>query len=175
MTVDKISSDIAANPALQEKIDKVRKNRQEKATRAENLEAAQSADNASLSDEARKLQETERILRFALERLEQFDEVRQEKLEGVADRLDSDFYFSEEVNGEVSERIFSDEEVKAQVERNQQMRQFLGDVHQIDEQMQAEDVDTAKLDTIRQRIANGFYDSEEVLASVADRLMELTE
>ncbi|MCD4829192.1 MAG: flagellar biosynthesis anti-sigma factor FlgM [Candidatus Cloacimonetes bacterium] len=175
MTVDKIISEIAASPAGQESIDKTRKAREEKATRTQNHEAARSIDNAELSSKARKLQETERILRFALERLEQFDDVRHEKLEEVSGKLQSDFYFTDQFNGEVSERLFSDAELQEKVRHSQQMRQYLGDVRRIDEQMQSEEIDQEKIDAVRQRVKAGFYDSEEVLGKVADRLLELTE
>ena len=175
MTVDKIISDAAVHQTTQEKLDKSRKSSDERAARAQNIEAASSADNASLSTEARKLQETERILRFALERLEQFDDVRSEKLDEVREKLGSDFYFDDDISGEVSERVFSDEELQARLERNQQMRHILDDVHAMDQAQKETDIDNERLDAIRQRVQSGFYDSEEVLASIADRLIELTE
>jgi len=175
MAVDKIISEIAANATVQDRLDTVRKVRDEKATSAQNKEAAASQDNTDLSSEARKLQETERILRFALERLEQFDEVRHEKLDEITTKLDGNFYSSEDINGEVSERIFSDEELQERVRRNQQMRGILEDVRQMDEQSQSVEVDMEKIKAIRAKVDEGFYNSEEVLGQVADRLLELTE
>ena len=175
MTVDKILNDVAANVTVQDRLEKIRKARDEKATGAANKEAARTADNADLSSRAKRLQETERILRFALERLEQFDEVRQEKLDEVNGKLQGDYYYSPDVDGEISERIFSDEELQERVRNTQQMRQFLEDVHQMDDQAAEEEIDQTRLDAIRQRVQDGFYDSEEVLGKVADRLLELTE
>ncbi len=174
MTLDKIISEIGANPTVQEKIEKAKTSADKTSSKTKSETTAQS-DNADLSSQARKLQETERILRFALERLEQFDEVRQEKLDVASDRLESDYYSSEEVNEAISDKIFSQEELQEKVCNHQQMSQFLTDVQSMDAQQQSGEVDEAKLDEIRSRIKSGYYENEDVMGVVADRLMELTE
>jgi len=174
MTLDKIISEIGANPTVQDKIEKT-SSKADKTSSKTKSETTSQSDNADLSSQARKLQETERILRFALERLEQFDEVRQEKLDVASERLDSDYYSSEEVDAAISDKIFSQDELQEKVRNHQQMSQFLADVQSMDEQQLTGEVDEAKLEEIRSRVKSGYYDREDVMGVVADRLMELTE
>ncbi len=172
MTVDKVMNHIGTQAAAQDRIkeaaDKAKASKNDKATRAE---ITSEQDRVEFSDQAKQLQETEQILRFAMEKLEKYDEVRSEKLDEVRERLESDFYFGEDMNEDISQKIISPRELMNTVRDNLEVREYMNRFEEMD--AVEEEIDTEKLVEIRNRVAEGYYDDPEILDKTAEKLIEL--
>ncbi len=168
MTVDKVINHIGTQTALKEAAEKVKASKNEKTTQAE---ITSEQDRVEFSDQAKQLQETEQILRFAMEKLEKYDELRSDKLDEVREKLDSDFYYGDDLNEDISEKIISPRELMNTVRDNLEVREYMNRFEEMD--AVEEEVDTEKLVEIRNRIAEGFYDDPEVLDKTAEKLIEL--
>ena len=170
MAIDKIINSIGTNSITQNTV----QNTKEKKVDDKNTEKissdTESSDAVNFSSKAKKLQETEQILRFALEKLEQFDEVRSEKLEDVQDKLNSDFYFTDQVSDKVSENMFSDRVIRESIEKQIKVKEYVDKLKEAD----AEAIDnTERLSAIKDRAEAGFYNDEEIIEKTADKILSL--
>ncbi len=172
MTVDKVSNHIGTQAAAQDRIkeaaDKVKA---KKSDTVASQEITSEQDRVEFSDQAKQLQETEQILRFAMEKLEKYDEVRNEKLVDVQDKLDSDFYYGDDLNEQISEKIISPRELQDTVRGNLEVREYMSKFEEMDSV--EDEIDNEKLVEIRNRVAQGYYDDPEVLEKTAEKLIEL--
>lgn len=171
MTVDKINPQLPGNLGIQDKQKELRLDPKNRLRLNEQLQKLDQSDKADISEKAKKLQETEHILRFALEKLERFDQQRTDQFEDIHDRIDSDFYTSGQIDEELSERIFSNEQLQRVVQRNLDIRQHVASLKDID--ANEPPIDEDKLASIRNRVQSGFYNDPDVLEQTADRILEL--
>ncbi len=172
MTVDKVINHIGTQSVAQERLkEAAEKSSLKKQDKVSQSEITSEQDRAEFSDQAKQLQETEKILQFALEKLEKYDEVRNDKLVDVQDRLDSDYYFGDDIDEQISEKIISPRELLNTVRNNMEVREYMDRFKEMDSI--EEDIDQEKLIEIRNRVAQGYYDDPEVLNQTADRILEL--
>jgi hypothetical protein len=129
-------------------------------------------DMTIFSQDARRLQETEVILQNALHRLHEMDEIRESELLGIKERIDSEFYYSDEVFEKVIDDIFPEQELKKIVEKRIKAESYLTEVKRLDEE---NELDLAKLLKIKERINSGYYSSDEVLNRVVEDLANVLE
>ncbi len=173
MTVDKIVSQISQHSILNDKTKEVANNKKNRIEKDSNRIANDSnSDKVDFSSKAKKLQETESMLRFAMEKLESLDEVRNEKLDEVRENIEKGFYFSDQFDEIVSDKIFSNKEIANEVQKNVQKNKYLSDVKRIDKGLE-EKIDLTKINDIKQKVANGFYDSQEAIEGTVDKIMEI--
>lgn len=175
MAVDTTVTQVGSNPTVQEKVREAAleqgSSKRVDKTRLDKTEDSQQ-DSVVFSDKAKQLQETEQILRFALKKLEQLDEIRRDKLADVRDRVDSGYYLSDEVDDEVANRVFSREEIRQVIQREQEVERWTQSVKQLDTEDSVE-VDLEKIRAIREKIAAGEYDSPEILDKTAEKILEI--
>ncbi len=170
MAIDKIINSIGTNSITQSKVQKTKDKKTEDKNTDKVSSGSESTDEVNFSSKAKKLQETEQILRFALERLEQFDEVRNEKLEDVKNKVDSNYYFNDQVSDKVSENIFSDRVIRESIEKQIRVKEYVNKLKEAD----AEEADnSALLTAIKDRAESGFYNDKEIIEKTADKLLGL--
>ncbi len=170
MAIDKIINSIGTNSIAQNKVQNTKDQKIEDRNTEKVSSGSESTDEVSFSSKAKRLQETEQILRFALERLEQFDEVRNEKLEDVKDKIDSNYYFNDQVSDKVSENMFSDRVIRESIEKQIRVKEYVDKLKQAD----ADEADNStRLSAIKDRIDSDFYNDEEIIEKTADKLLGL--
>jgi hypothetical protein len=171
MTVDKLNLTLGTGAT---NLDKLSSQSVEAKVRSLKVNSEQTAtgttDSVEFSAQAKGLQETEKVLRFALEKLESFDDVRQERLSDVQDRINQDFYMDDDIDEAVSERMFSNQEIAQVARRHLEVKQQLDNLHAIDNEETP--IDEDKLQSIRDRVAAGYYNDPEVIEATADKLLE---
>ena len=169
MAIDKIS-DILSRPISQEKVREATSGKKEKLQNISN-EAAHSTleSKAVFSEDAKKLQETEVILQNALLKLQEMDEVNHENLIGIQEKIDSDFYHDEQVLEKIIYDIFPEQQLRNSVEKRIKAEKYVTALNELDTQ----ELDTDRIEQIKEKIASGYYDSDEVIDSIADSLSQL--
>jgi anti-sigma28 factor (negative regulator of flagellin synthesis) len=172
MTVDNINK-IGSHPAVTEtpKETKIVNKKIEK----KGIDTYSKVQNNSVkfSPEAKKLQETEKILRFALEKLETLDEIRADKLDDVREKVDNNFYMSEDVISKVSDKIISGTELQNKIKLTTDVENYLQKIKEIDSKDMSVNLNYDKVDEIKSKIANGYYDSPEIMEKTAEKLIGL--
>ena len=169
MVVDKIVTN--NSQLIKDKINKTnnKKSNQTKTNKANENEKVNQKQSVELSTDAKKLQETESILRFALQRLQTFDKVRNEKLSEVKKNISKNIYDTEKIKNEVSEEIVPPEENKKIAKIKNLKDSFVSSLKNMDET--EKDINLEKIEEIRQKIANGFYDDPAILNKTVDNLL----
>jgi len=172
MPIDKVN-DILSHQTSQEKAREATSGKRDKATEAHS-EAKRTSleDKIVFSDDAKKLQETEVILQNALQQLREMDEVNRQNMAGIQQRIENNFYASEKVAERVAEGVVPEELLRATAEKRITAEKYVSQLSRLDEEMA---IDTAKIDRIKENIANGYYDTDDVLHTIADNLIEIME
>jgi len=173
MGVDKINSSYSTQQILNEKLKESRNEPESKVRKDNQLTHSERLKDSELllSDDARKLQETEAILRNALHKLEDFDEIREEEFKEIKDKISQGFYQTEQLDEEISRRLFSDDELINMAKQKIESNYYLNRLKEIDKYSQ-NDVNSEKVAEIKQKIADGFYDRPETLRNVAEELIK---
>ena len=169
MAIDKIT-DIISRPISQERMREATSGKKE-ITQNESPGATRSTleDKSIFSEDAKRLQETEVILQNALQILTEMDEINHDNLKGIQDKMNSGFYHNEEVLEKVVNDIFPEQQLRNSVEKRIRAEKYVGKLKEMDN----EDMDNEKLEAIREKIENGYYDSKEVIDNLADSLAQL--
>ena len=169
MAIDKIT-DILSRPISQEKVREATSGKKEK-TQDSSSEVVRTTleDKSIFSEDAKRLQETEVILQNALQILQEMDEVNHENLIGVKERLNTDFYNDEKVLEKVVDDIFPEQQLRNSVEKRTRAEKYVAKLNEMDDG----EVNSAKLDEIKDKISNGYYDTTDVIDSLAETLSQL--
>jgi len=172
MPIDKIN-DILSHQTSQEKAKEATSGKRDKVTEPHSdTKRISLEDSIIFSDDAKKLQETEVILQNALQQLREMDEINQQNLAGIQQRIENDFYDSVQVREKVAEEIVPEEQLRATAEKRIAAEKYVAQLSSLDEELP---IDPAKMDRIKENIASGYYDSDEVLRTIADNLIEIME
>jgi len=127
-------------------------------------------DNMDFSDDAKKLQETEVILRNALQKLHEMDEVNSESLSSFRDKLNSDFYSdNEEVDIGIADLIIPEEQMRRNISLRFKAEEYVDDIKEYD--FEEPEIDSTKIEQIKAKIANGFYNQENIIANIAENIL----
>jgi anti-sigma28 factor (negative regulator of flagellin synthesis) len=171
MAIDKINTDISSRITSQEKVREATSGKKNNITSSEpEIKKAQLDDTKpAFSEDARRLQETEVILQNALLKLHEMDEVNQQNIAGIQSKIDKSFYDNDAVADKVLDDIFPEQQLRASVEKRVKAEKYVSLLTEIDNQQ----TDNAKLDEIRAKIENGFYDTDAVVDSITDTLINL--
>ncbi len=134
----------------------------EKSQGKEKAKGAEGAkkDSLELSSEVRKPDDSDHLLPAAQNRLSSIPDIRQEKVDEIRGKLASKYYEQDQVILDIAEKLSRSSELAHALAR---------------ENKQAADVepeDVKKLSVIFNRIDRGFYDSEKVLKTIAEKLKE---
>ncbi|MDD3050719.1 MAG: flagellar biosynthesis anti-sigma factor FlgM [Candidatus Cloacimonetes bacterium] len=173
MTVNKIITSYPTQNVLNDRISDV-KSRKSKDSVSLNDKDSERLSNSDLqlSDNAKKLQETEAILRNALQKLQDFDDIREEDFSEIKDKIDAGFYEADKIKDELSSRILNDNEILAMARTKIEEKFYLQKLRDF---QQAEDnsIDLEKIERIKQKISQGLYDDPETLIKTADSIFDI--
>lgn len=177
MAVDKINSSMNSHQILNDRLKEAasgKKNSVHAMDAYRNQNVNNSEDKTIFSDDAKKLQETEVILRSALQKLNEMDEVRTEKLADIMDKINQDFYTDNpELDEELSDLIIPEDELRDIIQKRMNAEEYVDQIHQYD--IGHEQIDEEKLKNIREKVAQGYYNKPEVLEKIANELVDLFE
>jgi len=171
MPIDKVN-DILSHQTSQEKAREATSGKRDKVTEQQRSDAKHVSleDKIIFSEDAKKLQETEMILQNALQQLREMDEVNQQNMAGIQQRIENNFYSSGQVALQVAEGVVPEEHLRATAEKKIVAEKYVAQLSRLDGGMV---IDPAKIDRIKANIANGYYDADEVLHTIADNLIEI--
>jgi len=173
MAIDKVSNDILNRPVGNESVNKATSGKKETVKGSENeLRKTGLEDKVVFSQDARKLQETEVILQSALQKLHEMDELIENDLSGIKNKIDDGFYSRNDVLGKVIDDVFPEQQLRNTVERRMKAETYLPELNRLDEM---DTIDEKRLSEIAKRIDSGFYSSREVLGRVADELVNMSD
>ena len=173
MAISRISNDILSQKVTQESVNKATSGKKEQLQIAATERQKVSLEDISVfSQDAKKLQETEVILQNALGKLREMDELTEKNLQGIIERIDSDYYNNNEINRKIVNDLFPEKELRNTVEKRMKADSYLPELKKLDD---LENIDEAKLNKVRERIDNGFYASRQVYDRVADDLLSVLE
>ena len=169
MTINRINNDIQSRQIAQNRVNEATSGKKE-TTKTEENTMSRLEDKAIFSQDAKKLQEIEVILQNALQILKGMDEVNETNLIGIQDKIDSDFYNKKEVAGKVVDEIFSEADLRKTIEVRMRAERYVPELNKLDAETP---LDLAKIEQIKSKVASGFYNSREVIESIADGLVNL--
>jgi len=158
---------------MQESVNKATSGKKDSVQKAgQEVKKTHLEDVTIFSQDARKLKETEIILQNALQKLHEMDEINEENLAGIKDKIASDFYDNEEVYEKIINDIFPEQELRTTVERRMKAERYLPEVKKYDDENY---LDFEKLHKIKERVNNDFYFTNEVSERIADELLSILE
>jgi len=171
MAVNRINDDILSRKTNNERVHQATSGKKEKLG-----ELIPEKNKASLteviefSEDAKKLQETEVILQNALQKLNEMDDIQHSNLAEFSEKIAQDFYDLDDVHETIVDELFSEDELRDVIAKRMVAEKYVGELKKLD----AEDaINEAKLEQIRERIAQGYYNSAEVAGKVADELIDI--
>ncbi|PID27497.1 MAG: hypothetical protein CSB55_08920 [Candidatus Cloacimonadota bacterium] len=169
MSVNNINNDLALRQINREQVQKTDKKKASSNAKAEKAYGAKEKDRVIFSSKAKKLQETESILRFALKKLESLDEIS-EKRKIELQRFNNDDEITEEKIRVISENIISDKLINENIRQNKEILKYVHQIKELDK-MPEDDI-SPKIEEIKAKIESGFYDKPEVLNKIASRILD---
>ena len=171
MAINKINDDIQSRQLTQGRVNEATSGKKEKVNNSQNeIKKANLEDKTIFSEDAKKLHETEVILQNALVKLHEMDELNQNNILGIQDKIEDDFYSNNEVLKKVVDDIFTDEELRAVIEKRKVAEKYVVELKKLDQET---GIDTEKIAKIKERVNNGYYNSQEVIAQVANELFDI--
>ncbi|MEA1973878.1 MAG: hypothetical protein U9N34_11390 [Candidatus Cloacimonadota bacterium] len=171
MYIDKLSNlTEATNSVANDKVNQNSKIDKQSSKTDKEAKSEKNSDVLKFSSKAKKLQESESILRKALQKIESFEQIRNEDLSEVSKRIDSDYYNSDEFAEELSRKIFSDNDLENIVSEKKAIRNL---TKKLEEANNSEEIDEQKMKDIREKIENGFYNNPDILSNTADKIINL--
>ncbi len=171
MVVDKVNNASIGQQVTNERLSDIAHKKGRAIKQEQDVQENQNAETVQISPQAKKLQETESILRFALQKLDDLDELRQEKLQDVQKKIDKNYYFTEQFNQDLAESIIPDSEIDSIILKKAQIENYTQKLNKMDQNVEKTDQD--KLSEISNKISNGYYDNINVNDVVADTLTDI--
>lgn len=173
MAINKINSDILSRSIIQERVKEATSGKKEKVDVSKNeTKKVNLQDSAVFSKDAKKLQETEVILQNALQKLHEMDEVNHQKIAGIQDKINSDFYLDEDIINDFIDDIIPEEEIRKNVSARMQAKKFLPEIKKLDN---SDTISNDRIEEIRSKISSGFYNSKEITEKIADEMLSISE
>jgi len=170
MGIDKIN-DIQGHQISQEKAREATSGKKNKTSQTPpEVKHTSLEDSLIFSDDAKRLQETEVILQNALQKLKEMDEINDQNLLGIQEKIENNFYLHEGVLEEVIDSVIPDEHLRATLQKRITAERYVPRLQEMDNDPE---IDPVKINAIKDKVASGFYNSSEVLSSIADNLVEL--
>lgn len=174
MTVDKIDNSLSSQNLLNERLKEAASG---KKTNVHNINAYStsdvnnsSSDSMVFSDDAKKLQETEVILRNALQKLHEMDEINEDSLNDINEKLADDFYSNnDEVGNELADLLIPENEMRENIQKRMKADEFVDQISKFDEEETP--IDNEKLAGIKEKISSGFYSQDHIISSIADNIL----
>jgi len=174
MAINKINDDIQSRRITQDSVKEATSGKKEKVrNQTNNLNKIGIEDKTLLSEDAKKLHETEVILHNALLKLREMDEINQENFESIKNKIGDNFYSNDEIIEIVRDNIFSENEIQSIVQKRKIAEKYISILKELDEEETAKTIVDNKLEKVKNRLNNGYYDSKEVIAKVANDLFEI--
>jgi predicted small metal-binding protein len=172
MAIDKISSDIQSRQIIHGRVNEATSGKKEKVdSSVSSPKKASLGDHAMFSQDARRLQEIEVILQNALQKLHEMDDINKDNLAGIHGKIEEKFYDQKMVAEVIADDIFPEEQLRKTVEQRMIAEKYTAELKKLDTE---ESIDLAKIDLIKERVKNGYYNnSQEVASAVAESLLEI--
>ncbi|MCL1826844.1 MAG: hypothetical protein FWG20_02280 [Candidatus Cloacimonetes bacterium] len=171
MAINRIIDDIQSQKITQDGVNKATSGKKEKVGNNTDQRKTDSLEDKSvLSEDALKLQATEVILQTALQKLHEMDQINDTNFADIKEKIQDDFYSSDQVLEQVVNDIFTDEEIHSLVEKRQIAQKYITELHKLDE---ADTLGEEKVALVKERLASGYYDSDEIIDQVAGELVDL--
>ncbi|HOE90976.1 MAG TPA: flagellar biosynthesis anti-sigma factor FlgM [Candidatus Cloacimonadota bacterium] len=176
MTINKIYSSNDPQKIINERMQEAtsgKKNSIHQLDKTQARDASQAAKGEIVvSEDAKKLQETEVILRNALQKLHEMDEINEESLGVFTNKVKNEFYDdNDDVTIGVADLILPEEQMRRNISIRFKAEEYVDDVKEFDRE--ESDIDYEKIEQVKARIANGYYNQENVVAEIADNLLEI--
>jgi hypothetical protein len=169
MSIDQITNDLAARQIRQEQAQKTANKKSAANSKANSAYETKGQDQVVFSSKAKQLQETESILRFALEKLETLDEISEDRKTELSG-IDSQAQLDNLDLKALSENIIPDQRIAENIKQNKEVLKYVHQIEKLD-QVPEEDI-SSKIDEIQARIESGYYDKPETLNKIADRILD---
>lgn len=173
MTVDKINTHITNHQILNDRLKEAasgKKNQVQNLGTVDAKDANKSSESIVFSDDAKKLQETEVILRNALQKLHEMDEIHQDSFGDIKTNAFQEDDLQED-HLDLSELIFPEEEMRSNIQKRMKADEFVEKINEFDKVKQ--DIDYNKIDSVKQKIATGFYNQPDVADFIAEQMTAL--
>lgn len=126
----------------------------------------QKTDTVIISEEARSLQRTESEMEVLKRRLEGDPSVREDKVIAAKAKIDSGSLLSGEVVDKTAEAIMRSHSLADIIKGKDLMARFAAESDEVGDSRQA------RLDEVRRRMDEGFYNSPEVTEQIAGKIMD---
>ncbi len=177
MAVDKISNSMNSHQILNDRLKEAASGKKSSVLAMDayrNQNVNDSDDKTIFSDDAKKLQETEVILRSALQKLNEMDDVRTEKLADVKDKIDQNFYSdNDELDQELAGLIIPESELRDIIQKRMKADEYVDQIHDYDNTNQT--INEENIKNIKEKVAQGYYSNPEVLEKIANELVDFFE
>ncbi|MCL2063646.1 MAG: hypothetical protein FWG98_04675 [Candidatus Cloacimonetes bacterium] len=171
MAIDRINNDLQSRNIMQNRVNEATSGKKEN-VKPNEVKKANLEDSVFFSQDAKRLQEIEVILQNALHQLKEMDEINRSNLIGIQEKIDKDFYSNREVAGKVIDEIFPEAALRKTIEVRMKAEKYVPELTKLDTE---NNLDWAKIDQIKTKVENGYYNSREVIESIADGLIDLLE
>ena len=173
MAINKINDGILNRQVTHDSVNKATSGKKDIVKNSDNeFKRTSLEDKLIFSQDAQRLQETEAILQNALQRLHEMDELTENDVLGIKERIDGDFYSHKDVLERVIDDIFPEQQIRNKIEKRMKAESYVPELNRFDD---IETIDQEKLNKIRDRIDSGFYISKEVFDKIADDLVNMLE
>ena len=171
MAINRINDDIQSRRITQEGVNKATSGKKEETKKA-NADKTESSniDKSVLSEDAKKLQQTEALLQNALKKLHQMDEVNHDNFQEIKAKIEENYYEDDEILKNVIDDIFSNQEINNIIEKRKNAEKYVSELKKLDEDIP---LDHSKITKIKQQVNEGYYDRPEIIAKVANELFDL--
>jgi anti-sigma28 factor (negative regulator of flagellin synthesis) len=126
----------------------------------------QKTDSVIISEQARSLQRTESEMEILKKRLEGDPSIREDKVIAAKAKIDSGSLLSGEVVDKTAEAIMRSNSLADIIKGKDLITRFGAEGEEVGESRQA------KLDEVRQRMDEGFYNSPEVTEEIAGNILD---
>ena len=178
MTIEKINSNSVSQQIQSEKLTEtaVAAAKKKKAAEAyKNEVVAPNTDSVEISDKAKQYQETEAILRSALQKLHELDDIRNEKLSDVDTKVDSDYYNSDEFNSLLADQVLQDSSISDDAAKTLMVEKYVEKLKSMDSESIATESDVTETDNIQSKITEEIKPKEDEGNSTDNIQSKITE
>lgn len=174
MTVDKINTHISNHQILNDRLKEAASGKKTQVlnnSTSDATDANKSSESIVFSDDAKKLQETEVILRNALQKLHEMDELNFDAFADLKSAGNQDDIQSDPYSMDLSELIFTEDEMRSNIQKRMKADEFVEKINDFDKLKQ--DIDYDKIDAVKAKMASGFYNNPEVADFIAQQITAL--
>lgn len=164
MGINKISNSTGLAKAMALNSNQVKK---EQRTDESEKSSGNESTRVEISSKARELNANSTILEKALSSLGQLEAVRQDRLAEVQQKIEDDFYDSDEFNQSLSEALATDKDLESVIRQDRTVGGYVSTLNGMEPQ------DGADVEAVKAKVTCGYYNSDEVTTKTADALIDL--